>query len=129
MPPFTPASFAAGNTSHRSLNHAVHDSANFVSTYYYLHISPYLTTDELCGVKTGQGFSKRNACKTHHLQQYYAMSANVLLLLTVGSELAKGHRKKSLHRDDTRKRGNTQMRHGGKIKASLSGCTLKRVCT
>ena len=104
MPPFTLALIAAGNTSHRSLNHA-HDSANFVSTYYYLHISHYVTTDESCGVKTGQGFSKRNACKAHHLQQYYAMSAYVLLLLTVGSALAKGHREKSLHLDDTRKRG------------------------
>ena len=56
------------------------------------------------------------------------MSANVLLLLTVGSELAKGHRKKSLHWDDSRKRGNTQMRHRGKIKAELRGCTVKRVC-
>ena len=129
MPPFTPASFPAGNTSHRSLNHDAHDSANFVSTYYYLYISPYVTTNELCRVKTEQGFSKQNACKAHHLQQYYAMSANVLLLLTVGCELAEGHQEKSLLWDDTRKMGNTQMRHGGKIKASLSGCTLKRVCT
>ena len=94
MPPFTPASFATGNTSHRSLNHDAHDSANFVSTYYYLYISPYLTTNELWGVKTEQGFSKQNACKAHHLQQYYAMSANVLLLLTVGCELAEGHQEK-----------------------------------
>ena len=57
------------------------------------------------------------------------MSANVLLLLTVGCELAEGHQEKSLLWDDTRKRGNTRMRHGGKIKASLSGCTVKRVCT